>query len=120
MSSGESPDTRASAMAAEAYALVPAEPRRALVFALRALDAARLEPDPRAEVAALHALGWAQVVLGDPAAIPTLKAGIRAGKRTGNWHGVALLRRMLATQLAWAGEGRAARREIAAAIESLT
>ena len=119
MSSGESAGALASAMAAEAYELVPANPRRALTLALKALEAARAEPDAQAAVAALRAAGWAQAVLNDPAAIATFRSGIRAAKRIDDAHGAALLLRLLATQLAWAGESRGAQREMSAAIALL-
>jgi len=120
MSSGEQAGGAvASALAAEAYALVPTHPRHALELAERAREAARAEHDVRAEVAALHAAGWARVLLDDPGVVATLRAAIRVGRRGGDSHGVALVRRLLATQLAWDGQTRAARREIEAAVESL-
>jgi CHAT domain-containing protein len=115
----ESPTARARA--AEAYALVESNPRRALELARQALDVAVSEGDPRAEVAARHALGWAQHAVGDAkSARATLNAGIRLAERHGDRQGEGLLRRHLAYQLAINGEVRAARREIDAAIELLT
>ena len=121
MSSGE-PARRgaASALAEEAYALVQVRPRKALALAERALTAAVAEENVSAELAALQALAWAQLELGDPRAVATAKAGIRIGERHGDRRGVALLRRRLAVSHAFAGEARAARREIDAAIAPLS
>jgi hypothetical protein len=111
--------TPAEALAAEAYDLVQASPRRALALAERALEAARAERNPRAEVAALYALSWAQHELGDPGTVASAKAGIRIGERHGDRRGVALLRRRLAIAYAFAGDARTARREIDAAVAML-
>jgi hypothetical protein len=105
-------------LAQEAYGLVQVNPRRALTVAERALATAA-KTDAEAQVAALHALAWAQLQLGDPRAIATVKAGIRTAERHGDQVGVALLRRRLAFSHAMAGETRAARREIEAAIALL-
>jgi len=110
----------ALAWAQEAHALVQARPRQALALAERALAAAAAENDARAEVAALHALAYAQFTLSNPRALATLRAGIRVGERHGDTRGVALLRRLLAVRLAFAGQTRAARREIDAAVALLS
>jgi hypothetical protein len=110
----------ALALAEEAHALVQVSPRRALALAERARAAATTEADFKAEVAALHALAWAQRVLGDERAVATARAGIRIGERHGDRRGVALLRRNLATSHAFNGQMRAARREINAAIALLS
>jgi CHAT domain-containing protein len=108
-------------LADEAHLLVQAHPREALGLAERALALASTEHDVEAEVAARYALGWAQYELGDPvAARHTLRAGIRLAERHGDRHGAGVLRRHLAFQLVNAGQPRAARREISAAIDLLT
>src|SRR5690349_1819252 len=83
-------------LAEQAYDLVQADPRRAKAIAEQALDVARERHDRSEEVAALHALSWAQHVLGDPRAGRTARAGIRVGTRAGDQRAVALLRRRLA------------------------
>jgi hypothetical protein len=109
----------ALALAQEAYALVQVSPRRALALADRALVAARTEGDAQAEVAAMHALTWAQFELGEPAAARTVRAGIRVAERYRDRRGAALLRRRLAFMHALAGRARAADREINQALELL-
>jgi tetratricopeptide (TPR) repeat protein len=112
--------TEASELAEQAYSLVQVDPRRASRTAELALEQARETGDADAEVAALHALAWAQHVQGDPAATRTARTGIRIGERYGNRRGVALLRRRLALTLAIDGSTRAARREIAGALAQLS
>jgi CHAT domain len=113
--------SRALAWAEEAHTLVQAHPRRARALAQRALAEAKSGGDTKAEVAARYALGWAQFVLGEAlAARATLRAGIRLAHRSDDRRGAGLLRRHLAYQLAYGGETRAAQREIAAALASLT
>src|SRR5579863_8022303 len=104
--SNAAPARGALALAKEAYALVPARPREALLLAQRARATAAAEHDLRAEVVALHALGWAQNILGDTRAAATMRAGIRIAERNGDRRGAALLRRLLAVALAFAGETR--------------
>ena len=118
--SNSAPAGGALALAEEAYALVPVRPRDALVLAERARATAVEDKNGPAEVAALHALGWAQVVLGDARAIPTIRGAIRIGQRHGEQRRVALLRRLLGVTLAFAGEPVAARREIETAIGLLS
>jgi tetratricopeptide (TPR) repeat protein len=121
MSSSPAVGTSARTRAAEAHALVQSDPRRALLLAERALTAASVEGDAEAQVSALHALGWSQHVLGDGTrAVRTMRSGIRLAERTGDERGAALLRRLLASSLALAGKTRAARREIDAALVSLS
>jgi CHAT domain-containing protein len=111
----------ALAWAREAHALVQARPRAALALAERALATASAEHDVEAEVAARHALYWAQDVLGDArTARKTLKAGIRLATQHGDARGAAILRRNLAFSLCTAGQARAAKREIDSAIAVLT
>ena len=107
------------ALAEQAYALVQVSPGRAATLAERALSVAREEDDAEAQVAALHALSWAQRVIGDPRAAGTARAGIRIGERDGARRRVALLRRNFAHTLAFAGSIKAAHREIDAAIADL-
>src|SRR5262249_27306702 len=114
------PPHEALALAEQASALVQVRPRQALTLAERAFAAARAERDGGAEVAALHALAWAQHVLGDNRALSTARAGIRAAERTGDRRGVGLLRRRLAMTLAFAGKTRAAQRELDAALPLLS
>jgi CHAT domain len=111
---------RAQVLAEQAYALVQADPGKALLLAQRAVAVASAEGDNRAHVAALYALAWGQQVLGDARALNTARAGIQLAEQVGDDHAVALLRRLLASSLAFAGQTRAARREIDAAIGLLT
>jgi hypothetical protein len=122
MSSGPAAaDSAALAWAKEAHALVQVRPKAALALAERALTAAAAEHDVEAEIAARHALYWAQDVLGDAqSAQKTLKAGIRLAERHGDVRGAAILRRNLAFSLSVAGKGRAATREIDSAIAVLS
>jgi len=122
MSSGaEGTGSKALAWAKEAHALVQVRPKAALALAERALAAAATEHDVEAEVAARHALYWAQDVLGDArTAKETLKAGIRLATRHGDARAAAILRRNLAYSLCAAGKPRAAKREIDAAIAVLS
>src|ERR1700722_1184078 len=106
----------ASALAEEAHALVAVSPAQGLALAERALAAAVAEDDVGAQLAARHTLGWAQRMVGDRRAAGTLRAGIGIGEKHGDQLGVALLRRQLAVTLGLAGQTRAARREIDAAI----
>ena len=109
------------ALAEQAYGLVQISPRRAQVLAKRALAVASAEGDIEAEIAAQRALGWVQNVLGDTRAARTsLRAGIRLAERHGNPRSAAMLRRNFAVSLARAGQTRAAQREIAVAVASLS
>jgi hypothetical protein len=110
----------ALALAEQAHALVQARPRQALGLAERARSSAVAARDAKAEVAALHALAYAQFTLGDPQAIETIRAGVRLGERHGDRRGVALLRRLLAGIYAHAGKMSAAQREIDAAVALLS
>jgi CHAT domain len=109
----------ALALAEEAYALVQVDPRRAASSAERALVAAAAEQDAGAEAAALHALAWAQLQLGDSRARATVEAGIRVAERNGDARRSGLLRRRLALSHAMAGDADAAQREIEAAVALL-
>jgi tetratricopeptide (TPR) repeat protein len=114
------PARSALALAERAYELVQVSPRRAQAHAERAFALAGSERDAAAQVAALHALSWAQHVQGDPRTFATAKAGIRIAERSGEHRRAALLRRRLALSLADAGKTRAAEQEIDAAIAELT
>ncbi len=120
-SSAPGRDADPLALAERAHALVQVSPRRAEALAGRAVAAARDCGDAGAEVAALHALGWAQMVLGDQRrSVRTMQNGIRVAERAGNRAGAGRLRRVLAVSLGDAGKTRAAQREIDAAIASLS
>jgi hypothetical protein len=109
----------ALALAEAAFALVEASPRRAAAAAEHALAAATAAGDGPARVRALHALSFAQFVLGDPRSAATAKLGIRVAARHGDRRGAGLLRRRVAYLHAMAGETRAAQREIEAAVALL-
>src|SRR5215211_4841400 len=113
------PSRRGLVLAEQAYELVQARPARAVTLAERAFAVAREETDAEAQVAALHALSWAQRVVGDPRSVRTARAGIRIGDKHGARRRVALLRRNFAHGLAFAGSIRAATREIDAAVADL-
>lgn len=106
-------------MAQAAHGLVQADAESAAKLADRALRLARRRHDPEAKVAALHALGFAQRELGDPAAVRTLRAAVRIGDRYGLERRAALARRTLAGCLADAGAIGPALREIETARASL-
>jgi tetratricopeptide (TPR) repeat protein len=107
--------------AEQAHALVESRPRHALALAARAQAAAADESDFEAEVAALHAIAWAQLFMGDArAASNAVRAGIRLADRHGDDRGAAILRRVLAASLALSGRTRAAQREIEAAVAQLS
>src|SRR3954451_24044016 len=111
----------ALALAEEAHSLVQKQPRRALDVAEQARRLAALEGDEAAAVAAWHALGWAQCVLGDATTgITSLRAGVRLARRRADAQAEGLLRRLLAVWLAVDGQTRAARREMEAALNQLS
>src|SRR5213596_3283633 len=101
-------------LAQRAHALVQAHPARALPLAERALALAGAQRDREAEVAALHTLGFARYVLGDPRALRTVRAAVRAGERHGFPERAAIARRNLAVYLAYAGRTAPAIRELEA------
>jgi CHAT domain-containing protein len=107
------------ALANLAHGMVESDTRRAAELAERSLALARARGEHEAEVAALHALGFAQHELGDARAIGTLRAAVRVGERNGLAQRVALVRRPLAIYLAYAGAVKAAVREIDAACDAL-
>ena len=106
-------------LAEAAHALVQADASRAAAAARRALEVSRSRGAREAEVAALHALGFAEHELGDGAAVSTLRAAVRLGERHGLRRRAALARRTLAGCLADAGAIDAALRAIDAAEASL-
>lgn len=107
------------AIAEGAHALVQADAKEAAAMAERALRLARIRREPESEVAALHALGFAQHELGDPRAIRTLRAAVRVADRHGLARRAAMVRRPLAGFLADRGEVNAALRELDAASAAL-
>jgi CHAT domain-containing protein len=107
------------ALAARAHLLVQRNPHAGRLAAERALRLARELPDREAEVAALHALGFAWYALGDARALPTIRRAVRIGERSGHMRRAALARRNLAVYLAYAGRSAAALREIETARASL-
>lgn len=107
------------ALAQAAHARVQADAKGAAAMAERALRLARGRRDREAEVAALHALGFARHELGDPRAIRTLRAAVRLGDRHGLKRRAALARRPLAGALAYRGDIDAALKELDAAAASL-
>jgi hypothetical protein len=107
-------------LARTAHRLVESDTSRAASLARHALQVARRDGDRPAEVAALHALGFAQHELGDPGAIRTLQAAVRVGARNGLLAQAAMARRPLAIYLAYAGQITSAVREIEAACAQLS
>ena len=107
------------ALAEAAHALVQADAVTAAGMAEQALRLARAERDREAEVAALHALGFARLELADPRAVRTLRAAVRIADRHGLTHRAALARRPLAGLLAHRGAIGPALKELDAACASL-
>jgi CHAT domain-containing protein len=107
------------ALAEHAHSLVQTSPQAGRLAAERALLLAREQVDREGEVAALHALGFAQYALGDPRALRTIRAAVRVGERHGHHRRAALARRNLALYLSYAGKSAAALREIDTACAAL-
>lgn len=114
------PGVEALGLAERAHALVQANPFQAHKLAEVALSRARAQRDVEGRVAALHALGFARVRLGDPRALRTMQAAVRAGERGGFPHRAALARRNVALYLAYRGSADRGVREIEAARAALT
>jgi hypothetical protein len=114
------PSEKPLELALRAHALVQAHPARALALAERALVVARAERAREAEVAALHALGFARYTLGDSRALRTVRAAVRLAERYGFPERAALARRNLAVYLAYAGRTAAALHELGRARAALT
>jgi CHAT domain len=106
-------------LAESAFDLVEGDPSRATTLAALALRRARGHRNPEAEVAALHALSFAQHELGDPQAIRTIRRAVRTGERHGLTRRTALARRRLALDLAGRGAISAATRELDLAYAAL-
>src|SRR5262245_41340415 len=115
-----SANTDALQLAERAHTLVQANPARARALAEEAVTLAEVQGNTEARVAALHALGFARYVLGDPRALGTIRAAVRTGERAGHRHRAALARRNLAVYLAYRGRASEAVREIDAACAALT
>ncbi len=107
------------ALADAAHALVESDAARAAKMAERALEQARARREPEAEVAALHALGFARHELGDARAVRTLRTAVRIGDRHGLARRAALARRPLAIYLAYSGAIGPALDELEAACAAL-
>ncbi|MCL2418571.1 MAG: CHAT domain-containing protein [Conexibacteraceae bacterium] len=106
-------------LAVSALDLVEADPSHAAALAKQALDRGRRQRDPEAEVAALHALSFAQHELGDPRAIRTIRRAVRIGERQRLTRRTALARRRLALDLAGRGAIAAAMLELDLACAAL-
>ena len=99
-------------LAQSAFELVEADASAAASRAADALRLARRQRHPEAEVAALHALSFAQHELGDRRAIRTIRRAVRSGERHGLTRRTALARRRLALDLAGRGAFTEAIREL--------
>jgi len=106
-------------LAQSAFELVEADASAAAALAERAVRLARRKRQPEAEVAALHALSFAQHELGDARAIRTIRRAVRSGERHGLTRRTALARRRLALDLAGRGAIAAAMRELELAYAGL-
>ena len=106
-------------LAQSAFELVETDASAAAARAARALRLARRQRHPEAEVAALHALSFAQHELGDRRAIRTIRSAIRSGERHGLTRRTALARRRLALDLAGRGAVTAAMHELDLAYAAL-
>lgn len=106
-------------LAQAAFELVEADASAAAAMAERALWLARSRRHGEAEVAALHALSFAQHELGDRRAIRTIRSAVRSGERYGLTRRTALARRRLALDLAGRGAITAAMRELDLAVAAL-
>ena len=106
-------------LAQAAFELVEADASAAAALSARAVRLARRQRNPEAEVAALHALSFAQHELGDRRAIRTIRSAIRSGERHGLTRRTALARRRLALDLAGRGAITAALRELELACAAL-
>jgi predicted negative regulator of RcsB-dependent stress response len=99
-------DPEALALAELAFDRVEADAADAARIAEQALELARADRLAEAEVAALHALSFAQFELGDDRAKATIRSAIRIADRHGLARRAGMARRRLAHQLA--GEGAVA------------
>jgi tetratricopeptide (TPR) repeat protein len=112
-------DHDALELAQSAFELVEADASAAASLAARALRLARRRRHREAEVAALHALSFAQHELGDRRATRTIRRAVRSGERHGLTLRTALARRRLAHDLASRGAITAAMRELELACAAL-
>ena len=99
-------------LAERAHAHVQQDPRVASAMAREALERARTAGDREAQVAALHALGFAQNALADPAMTTTLRRAVRLAQQHGSRNAEARARLALAGALALHGSVRKSLREI--------
>jgi hypothetical protein len=106
-------------LAQSAFELVEADAAAAAALAERAVWLARGQRRPEAEVAALHALSFAQHELGDTRAIRTIRRAVRLGELHGLTRRTALARRRLAHELADRSAFTAATRELELAYAAL-
>jgi hypothetical protein len=113
------PEPDPLAFAEAAYAAVQENAARGRQLAEAALRLARRRSEPEAQVAALHALGFAQYELGDPSAIATLRRAVRIADRHRLARRAALARRPLSMYLAYRGSIQEAWRELEAASKAL-
>lgn len=102
-----------------AYAHVQQDPLAAAEMARTAHAVALQAGDRTAQVAALHALGFAQNALADPEVTATLRQAIRLARRNGLREAEARARLALAGALAQSGSIRGALREIDLATDGL-
>ncbi len=100
------------ALAERAYELVQVDPHAARTLAEEAVARARADRDSQAGPVALHALGWARAELGDPRALRTMRAAVRAAERGQQHDRAALIRRNVAWHIAYRGRPADAIREI--------
>lgn len=106
-------------LADAAFALVEADPWAARGLAHTALRMARRNRAAEAEVAALHALSFAQHQLGEAQSITTIRRAVRTGERHGLTRRTAMARRRLALDLASRGAVSAAMIELDLACAAL-
>jgi len=106
-------------LAQAAFELVETDASAAAGLAEDALRLARRQRHIEAEVAALHALSFAQHELGDQRSIRTIRRAVRSGERHGLVRRTALARRRLALDLAARGAITAALRELELAYAAL-
>jgi hypothetical protein len=107
------------ALADAALARVQADADGAAKDAGHALKLARARRLPEAQVAALHALAFAQDQLGDPRSLRTARAAVRVAERHQLTDRAGLARRRVAAVLEARGDTRAALRELELASTSM-
>jgi tetratricopeptide (TPR) repeat protein len=107
------------ALAEAAFDRVQADAAGAAHDARRALALARTRRLPEAQVAALHALAFAQDELGDPRGLRTARTAVRVAERHRLTGRAGLARRRVAAVLEARGNTRAALRELELASVSM-